>query len=160
MTTHCPASRPAAHDLARTPLPMTGHVGIFWVYQTCLMAQPVPLERAQARGAKRDSPDAHVQVWPRMVARHRAERPILSILEYDEVPRGRVVFDTTTQTFVIDMDVTLFANAEPAQGPSVPVWDGLRVAFQLEGQRVRFATDPHYRVDPWGDEEDVESDPS
>ena len=95
-----------------------------------------------------------------MVARHQAERPILSILEYDEVPRGRVIFDTTTQTFVIYMDVTLFANAEPAQGPSVPVRDGLRVAFQLEGQHVRFATDPHYRIDPWKDEEDMEGDPS
>ena len=43
MTTHPPheptgTPRPAAHDLARSPLPMKGQVGIFWVDQTCLMA--------------------------------------------------------------------------------------------------------------------------
>ncbi len=126
------------------------------------MASPIPLEQAERRGTKRDSPEAHVRVWPRLVARHAAEFPILSILEYDEVPRGRVIFDTATETFVIYMDVTLFADAELTRGPIVPVREALRAAFQLNGQRVRFATDPHYRVDFPGanDDEDMDSDAS
>ena len=36
-----------------------------------------------------------------MMARYKAEWPILSILDYDEVPRRRVIFDTAMQTFII-----------------------------------------------------------
>lgn len=128
-----------------------GRVGLFWFYKHRLMASPIPLDCAESRGAKRDSAEAHIDVWPRMVARHKAEWPILSILEYDEVPRGRVIFDTATQTFIIYMDVTLFADAALEHKPRVAVWDALRAAFQLHGQRVCFATDPHYCVDIWED---------
>ena len=110
------------------------------------MAGPIPLDQAEARGAKRDSPEAHIAVWPSMVARYKAEWPILSILEYDEVPRGRVIFDTATQTFIVYMDATLFA--EPRLSLNV-VREALSAAFQLHGQRVCFATDPHYCVDFW-----------
>ena len=32
-----------------------------------------------------------------MVAQHQGERQILSILDYEEVPRGRTIFDTATR---------------------------------------------------------------
>lgn len=67
------------------------------------------------------------------------------------MPRGRVIFDTATQTFIIYMDATLFADAAPERKPSLSVWNALSAAFQLDGQRVRFATDPHYRIDMWED---------
>lgn len=126
-----------------------GQVGLFWFYKHRLMASPIPLDQAEARGAKRDSPEAHIAVWPRMVARYKAEWPILSILDYDEVPRGRVIFDTATQTFIIYMDATLFADAAPERKPRVAVRDALSAAFQLHGQRICFATDSHYCIDIW-----------
>jgi len=138
--------------------PSPGRVGIFWFHKGRLIARPIPLEQAETRSTRRDSPDAHVRVWPRLVARHAAEFPILSILEYDEVPRGRVIFDTATQTFFIYMDVTLFDHADPTKGPSTPVWGALRNAFELTGRQIRFATDPHYRTGLWDDNEDEDSD--
>lgn len=44
-----------------------GQVGLFWFYKHRLMASPIPLDQAEVRGAKRDSPEAHIAVWPRMV---------------------------------------------------------------------------------------------
>ncbi|NEX23510.1 hypothetical protein G3480_25055 [Thiorhodococcus mannitoliphagus] len=38
-----------------------GRVGIFWFHKGQLMACPIPLEQAEIRGTKRDSPDAHVR---------------------------------------------------------------------------------------------------
>ncbi|WP_200328430.1 hypothetical protein [Thiocystis violacea] len=128
-------------------------VGIFWLYQNRPMASAVPLERADTRGTKGDSPEAHVAMWPRIVARHKAELPILSRLEYEEVPRGRRIFDTATPTVLVYMDETLFADTQPAREASAPVWEALRAAFRLDGQRVRFSSDLHYRVDPCDDQE-------
>jgi hypothetical protein len=133
---------------------MKGQVGIFWVYKGRLMALPIPLDQAETRGIMLDSPDAHVQVWPRMVARYKGEFPVLTILEYEEVPRGRVIFDTATRTFILYIDATLFIEAQSQRGPLPAVWEALRPAFKLDGQRVRFATDPHDCIQPWAEEDD------
>jgi hypothetical protein len=58
-------------------------------------------------------------------------------------------FDTATQTFIVYIDATLFVDAAPERKPRVAVWNALSAAFQLHGQRVCFATDPHYCIDIW-----------
>lgn len=133
-------------------------VGIFWCYKECLMARPISLHQAERRGTRLDSPEAHVTVWPRLVARYQGTFPALAVFDYDEVPRGRVILETATQTFFVYMDRTLFINAQPEGGPRPAIRAALFAEFALAGQRVRFETDPHYDIQPWNDELDADED--
>jgi hypothetical protein len=126
--------------------PAAGTIGIFWFYKDQLLACSVPLTQAERRGQRLDSPLGHVSVWPRLVAQHRKRWPLLSILEYDEVPRGRVIFDLLKQTFVIYMDESLFVRSATGLRPEPGVAEALRTSFGLQEQQVQFATDPHYRL--------------
>lgn len=135
-------------ELAATEVntPAAGTLGIFWFYKGQLLACSVPLTQAERRGHRLDSPLGHVSVWPRLVAQHRKTWPLLSILEYDEVPRGRVIFDMLKQTFVIYMDESLFVRSATGLRPDPSVAESLRTSFGLQEQPIRFATDPHYRL--------------
>jgi len=136
----------ATNDLEATPQ-ARGCVGIFWVFKGHhLLALPVALDQAEQRERKIDSPQAHVSEWPRLVSQHRKTLPLLSVLEYDEVPRGRVIFDILTQTFVIYMDESLFTKASSGLRADPSIAEALRTTFALQGLTVRFATDPHYRL--------------
>ena len=123
-----------------------GKLGIFWVFRGQLLSRTVSLTEAERRGNRLDSPLAHVSVWPGLVAAHRKSRPLLSVLEYDEVPRGRVIFDIRTKTFVVYMDASLFCTTGSRTSPVPKVAEALRTTFDLQGRAVRFATDPHYRL--------------
>jgi hypothetical protein len=89
-----------------------------------------------------------------VVARHRGALRLLSVLDYDEVPRGRVLFDTRTRIFIAYLDTSLFES--PVAGkPVASVRAALLEQFRLGGERVRYATDPHYRL-PASEPEDDE----
>jgi hypothetical protein len=77
MTTTASESRPSPR------------LGIFWSFKGQLLARSVPMAAAEQRGQRLDSPLAHVTEWPGLVAEHRQALPLLAVLEYDEVPRGR-----------------------------------------------------------------------
>jgi hypothetical protein len=131
-----------------------GCVGIFWVFKGRLLALPVALDQAERREGKIDSPHAHAEEWPRVVARHRSALRLLSVLDYDEVPRGRVLFDTRKRIFIAYLDASLFES--PVAGkPVASVRAALLEQFRLGGERVRYATDPHYRL-PASEPEDDE----
>ena len=59
-------------------------------------------------------------------------------MEYEDIPRGRVLFWKTTRTFRVFMDAKLHR-------PEIK--QALRRAFRLERRKVTFATDPHYTTD-------------
>ena len=123
-----------------------GKLGIFWVFKGQLLSRTVPIIKAERRAGRLDSPLAHVSAWSGLVAEHRQTHPLLSVLEYDEVPRGRVIFDIPTRTFVVYMDASLFRTTGSRTSPDPTVAEALRGTFDLQGRTVRFATDPHYRL--------------
>ncbi len=131
-----------------------GCVGIFWVFKGHLLALPVALDQAERCERRIDSPHAHAEEWPRVVERHRSVLRLLSVLDYDEVPRGRVLFDTRTRIFTAYLETSLFDD--PAAGtPVESVRAALLEQFRLGGERLRYATDPHYRL-PASEPEDDE----
>ena len=109
-------------------------VGIFWVYDGCVLASAVGLEDAERSGAFFDSPDNHVDVWPRI----QRQRPELDGVEYFAIPRGRVVFDQDDQRFTVYLDKVLMKPA---------VQDKVRAAFSLPESGTRFERDVHYTTD-------------
>ena len=105
-----------APQTATTP-DTPGRVGIFLYDKDCLMARPISLHQAERRGTRLDSPEAHITVWPRLVARYQGRFPALAVFDYDEVARGRVILETATHTFFVYMDRTLFLDDQPERGP-------------------------------------------
>jgi hypothetical protein len=124
-------------------------VGIFWFHKGTLLPVVTPLAEAEQRGSKRDSPLAHVREWPRVVRRYQAEHPILTVCEYEEIPRGRIILDTADGVFTVYMDPILFRDGERQQGPRPEVRAALVAAFGLADEQVAFRTDPHYDTAFW-----------
>jgi hypothetical protein len=94
-----------------------GMVGPFWVVeadgQPAIIALVVPLERADAYGDMLTVDTGHLEYWSGLARRGaRALReagipttPVWS--EYEEWPRGRVLYDSTARHFVIRADMQL-----------------------------------------------------
>lgn len=130
-----PGSRPKPGRSPSTKdVPEEGKVGIFWWHRSRLLAVAVPLADADETKWIIDSPVNHVHYWPWLQRLH----PGLRHLEYEEVPRGRVVFSKETKMFCVYMDAKLHRAR---------IKTALRRTFGLTGRRVRFATDPHYTTD-------------
>lgn len=60
--------------------------------------------------------------------------------EYDDVPRGRVVYQTDERVFWIYADRTLLNLAAISE---------VKALFGLEGIDCILRTDPHYRLSPF-----------
>jgi hypothetical protein len=101
--------------------PPSGMVGPFWLVeadgQTAIIAIAIPLERANPYGDMLTVDTGHFQHWEQL--RRRGARalqqagiptaPVWS--EYDEWPRGRVLYDRTAAHFVVRADRQLFQPA-------------------------------------------------
>ena len=94
-----------------------------------------PVDEGTALNGIVDAAFAHIDTWPVLQRRH-AE---LRVLEYEDVPRGRVLFLQRQKRFRVLMDKALFRPAIKA---------AIRKAFALPKARTEFKTDAHYTTDP------------
>lgn len=122
-------------------------VGIFWgVAQTCGMAlvtDATALPAAEPYGDFLTHPRGHYEIWeewrllgPAGLAR-RGLPAAIAFREYEEFPRGRIVFDTRESAFIVYADRGLRNPAMAAR---------IVHAFGLGGQRWTMRADPHYRA--------------
>jgi hypothetical protein len=116
------------------PKKPSGRVGVFWIYQGTILAASFPLKDGEEYGDAINGGVDHVDFWPKLQAQH----PELRGLEYEEVPRGRVVFMKQAKKYHVYRDKTL----------SGPVSKRAVIQeFALAGAKVLFRTDPHYTTD-------------
>lgn len=112
-------------------------LGIFWVHRGQVFGRARPLSEGCERWpGLLDSPDDHMTVWEDSSL--LAPFPELRGRDYTEVPRGRVIFNTTTATATIYLDDALSGRS---------VRDRIRAFFHLAATRVVWAGDPHYTTD-------------
>ncbi len=125
----------------------TPSLGIFWGVRDragplVLVTERTSLAEAEPYGDFLTHSSGHYEVWeawrrfgtaslskrglPRLIAWH----------EYEHFPRGRIVFDTTTNCF------TLYADRK-LQAPKVLA--RVLYAFSLDPARCVIRSDPHYR---------------
>lgn len=78
-------------------------VGIFWFYQSLPLVAAVPLQHGIDNGDFINGPDDHLPAWERV----RRAVPALWNIEYDEVPRGRVIYKKAEGRFVVYMNKVL-----------------------------------------------------
>jgi len=110
------------------------HVGIFWVYQGQLIVAAVPLEAGIDDGEFINGPDDHLPYWERV----RRTLPGLQSVEYDMVPRGRVLYQHAAGRCVVYMDKVLHREE---------VKTLIRTHFALPAE-TPFLTDLHYTTTP------------
>jgi hypothetical protein len=119
------------------------HVGIFWVAQTSngearLLTAGCPLDQAEPYGDCLTYGPGHYETWAQW-RRDRTVEPALRALvrayEYEDWPRGRIVFDRSRDLFLLYADRKLLTTATIAR---------IATQFHLQEERTKVTTDVHY----------------
>jgi hypothetical protein len=109
--------------MSGSPQRETPHLGIFWVVQTTdgdarLLAAGCPLDQAEPYGDCLTYSPGHYETWAQW-RRDRTVDPALRALvrsfEYEDWPRGRIVFDRSRDLFILYADRKLLTPATIAR---------------------------------------------
>jgi hypothetical protein len=125
----------------------TGHVGIFWLVRepdgrTVLLTDMTPLDRAEAYGEHLTHPTGHLEFWERLrrlpssTFAARGWPTAIAVDEYEDHPRGRIVFHVPSGRFTLYADKRLHRR---------DVITELTTAFGISEGLCEVRSDPHYR---------------
>jgi hypothetical protein len=78
--------------MAKENLDRAPHLGIFWFVNGKLITDSSPRSEAEPYGNHLTHPRSHVEVWEKFARSGRVPRGS----EYEEYPRGRVMFERTS----------------------------------------------------------------
>ena len=126
---------------------MTGSVGIFWGIpgprrDWSIVTDATSLARAEPYGDFLTHPRGHYEVWSKWqtqsaaVLARQAIPPEISYHEYEDFPRGRIVYNVTTGIFLVYADRRL-------QHPEVI--GRIAALFALPPGAFAVRSDAHYR---------------
>jgi len=108
-------------------------IGIFWILpNNVICAFP---EKFNVEGNGRhfhDSEQSHIKLWPKVVFKHKE----LGDLGYEEIPRGRIIFDYRTNKFLAYVCEDFVGKPD--------IRKALKDAFCLHQQKIMWTTDEHY----------------
>ena len=135
MKTPRTSTTPSSRSSVRKP--PTGKVGIFWVFNGKVLAATYPLKDGQEYGDAINGLTDHVKYWPQF----QKQLPALRHLEYQDIPRGRVLFMRPAKKYHVYMDKVLHTLKNKR---------ALLKEFELPQRTTRFLMDAHYTTD-WED---------
>jgi hypothetical protein len=122
--------------------PTQPSIGIFWRVNSVLVIDRSILDEGEPYGDCITHAAGHYERWEDWRAQGAEQLRAsgfpdrIASTEYDEWPRGRIVYETLAQRFVLYADRRL-------QTPGVI--DALKTAFGLHEAKVIVMSDPHYR---------------
>jgi hypothetical protein len=109
------------------------HVGIFWLVDGKLVIDSVPLSEAEPYGDHLTHPRSHIDVWEQW----RLAGKVPGESEYEEFPRGRVMYNTKTQKFTLLADRCILRDKD--------VVSRVMSKLHLPSENMDKGTDAHYR---------------
>lgn len=110
-------------------------IGIFWVYQGKVFGQAEPVTAGtEAIPGLVDSNLEHVTLWEKMATARRTF-PELASMEYQQVPRGRLLWQRKKGRHLVYLDKTLLAQETRA---------AIAVFFQFDMSHADWKSDSHY----------------
>jgi hypothetical protein len=121
-------------------------VGIFWAVQeqgsaAMLLEHRCSLEEAEPYGSMLTCPHGHYEVWEEWRKSSEAGQPgvasAIAVSEYEEWPRGRIVYDREGERFI------LYADAQILREPTLIA--AIQEKFGLLFDRIDAKPDNHYR---------------
>ncbi|MGC2224010.1 MAG: hypothetical protein WA624_17505 [Methylocella sp.] len=120
----------------------TPQVAIFWLVQAPegdLLAAGCPLDQAEPYGNCLTYGPGHYETWAHW-RRDRTVEPAVRALvrsyEYEDWPRGRIVFDRARDQFILYADRKLLSGATIAR---------IKTQFRLPEERTEIQSDLHYQ---------------
>ena len=108
------------------------HVGIFWVVEGRSVIDSTPLSQAEPYGDHLTHPRGHAEVWEQ----YQRVGTAPSDMEYEESPRGRVIYHTKTRRFTFLADACILND----KGIVDQIMSNLSLPRNTETD-----TDNHYR---------------
>lgn len=120
-------------------------IGIYWVHDGHVVGLSCPLDQAEAGiPGLLDSPFTHVDAWPSLKAQNRLPAHI----EYDELPRGRVMYQLDRKKWVVYGDGALLgcSSRQELTATSSAVRRAIAELFGFEPTDAIWRHDPHYTV--------------
>jgi hypothetical protein len=118
---------------ARMPQSREPRVGIFWLFQGNIIIDSTPLSRAERYGKCLTHARGHLKHWTDL----QRTGAVPAEVEYEEPPRGRVIYDSIHEGFVLYADRCILGkNAVVKQ---------LMTALVLPAERTTTSSDQHYR---------------
>jgi len=123
---------------AQTSRPTSGRdkeprVGIFWLVNGKLLIDSTPLGRAQPYGDHLTHSRGHDRVW----GKSQQKGIVSTDIEYDEPPRGRVVYHAKTRRFALLADRCILRDKAVVQK--------IMSDLNLRSGNTGKGTDAHYR---------------
>ena len=110
------------------------NIGIFWYWNNFVIgiSHNSNIEDADSLGLI-DSPYTHIEYWHELQKKY----PELLHYEYEEIPRGRVIFNTKQGVQIIYLDETLLYKSKV---------DRIYSFFKTSKENSKLYKDPHYKV--------------
>ena len=110
-------------------------IGIFWVYKNQVIGKARDLGEGQETvPGIIDSPDSHIDLWE-FDASFVVPFPELKGSEYQDIPRGRVLYATKASKAIVYMDKVLHTQATR---------NLVADFFQLKNGEIIWKIDDHY----------------
>jgi hypothetical protein len=123
-------------------------VGIFWAVQpkglaAVLLDHRCPISEAEPYGDMLTCPHGHYEVWERWQNTSGSDRPglrsLIATAEYEEWPRGRIVYSSPEDHFV------LYADSQILKNPDLLATIRERFGLPADGTKETLPkTDSHY----------------
>lgn len=113
-------------------------LGVFWVHRDQILSSDLPLGNGVDDGLFVNHPASHLDRWPVVQACWNRVFPELLSLEYEEVPRGRVLYDRKRNRFICYLDRSVDKHE---------LRHRLVAMFELAHEAVVFQHDVHYTTD-------------
>jgi hypothetical protein len=108
------------------------HVGIFWAVDDKPLIDSAPLPEAEPYGDHLTHPRSHIEVWSQFQSRGTAPAE----MEYEEAPRGRVMYNTKTRRFALLADRCILRRKDLVA----------KIKSELHlPANTKLGTDSHYR---------------
>jgi hypothetical protein len=116
---------------AAPPFPQIAEVGIVFSLGNDLFIDRTPFNAAPAYADRATHEKGHDRYWDEL-----QKAQLVPTLEYDEVPRGRVVYNTKTKEFVLYLDRCISRHSDLVE----------RIIYQMHlPSTTMVAADEHYR---------------
>jgi hypothetical protein len=112
--------------------PKMPQVGIVFLFENTLWIEGTPLEKAGTYGEFKIHEGDHVVYWDRLIA----EQKVPPYTQYENVPRGRVAFNTLTRRYRLMLDRCILRDKNAVSN----IQDRLNLPLK---ETDTFA-DPHY----------------
>ena len=109
-------------------------IGIFWIYKSKIYAKTISKSQIKPINAFIDSDFAHYKEWDKISLQNRE----LYLYEYEDIPRGRVVYDIEKNQYIIYCNEMLLKDKISK--------NLILKEFKLTKKNFIFKEDEHYKI--------------